>query len=52
MDPSSAADLDDLFSEKSLFRIYRLAPSFFSNRLNVIVATGTFCSLEPVMNLS
>lgn len=46
MDPSSAADLDDLFSEKSLFQIYRLAPSFFSNRFNVIVATGAFCSLS------
>jgi hypothetical protein len=45
MDPSSVADLDDLFSEKSLFRIYRLAPSFFSNRFNTVVATSTFCLL-------
>ena len=46
MDPSSEADLDDLFNEKSLFGIYRLAPSFFSNWFNVVVATGTFCSLS------
>lgn len=46
MDPSSATDLDDLFSEGSLFRIYRLAPSFFSNRFNTVVATTTFCLLS------
>ena len=46
MDPSSAVDLDDLFGEKSLFRIYRLAPSFFSNRFNIIVATVTLCLLS------
>lgn len=46
MDLSSAADLDDLFNEKSLFRIYRLAPSFFSNRFNAVVAAITFCLLS------
>lgn len=45
MDQSSAADLDDLFNEKSLFAIFRLAPSFFSNAFNVVVAIGTFCLL-------
>jgi hypothetical protein len=46
MDLSSKVDLDDLFAEKSLARIYRLAPSFCSNRFNCVVAFLTFIFLS------
>jgi hypothetical protein len=42
---SSKVDLEDLFAEKSLARIFWLAPPFCSNTFNCVVALLTFCLL-------
>lgn len=49
----SDVNLDSLFAEKSLFEIYRKAPSFFSNNFNgwVIVITGLFLTLFASFHL-
>jgi hypothetical protein len=51
---SNTAELQSLFDEKSLFAIYRSAPSFRSNNFNVWVAGITFSilSLTSVLHIT
>jgi hypothetical protein len=53
MAAKSDVNLDSLFAEKSLFEIYRKAPSFFSNNFNgwVIAVTGSLLTLFASLHL-